>query len=146
MAAASIEVNNRQPLLQNSHTHLEPPPVYQSPVHQQPLHYNNAQPVVTVVSPITQGYHSTHSTVVVVNNEPEENNWYSFLSHIADLVSCFGFTMGFFFGILGLSCICCVRDHTSYLKGWAIPFVISLTCGMVVLVLWFLGVFASNNA
>jgi len=51
-------------------------------------------------------------TTYVVSQMPPENN------------CCFGCCMGWVFGILGLSCLVCVNNKESYIKGWAIPSVV----------------------
>lgn len=61
----------------------------------------------------------THSTVIVRELTPENN-------------CCLGFWMGFFFGIWGLCCLFCVRNKRSYMRGWAIPFVLTLVAGAVI--------------
>lgn len=70
--------------------------------------------------------------------------------------------MGWLFGLFGLLCLLCVRDHRSYirvrtpsstlpsnshpLQGWAIPFVIGLVVGIIMLILILTGVIAVNSS
>eukprot|EP01085_Mycamoeba_gemmipara_P004463 Mycagemm_TRINITY_DN8091_c0_g1::TRINITY_DN8091_c0_g1_i1::g.4463::m.4463 type:complete len:108 gc:universal TRINITY_DN8091_c0_g1_i1:1-324(+) len=57
---------------------------------------------------------------------------------------CFGCIMGWLFGLFGLICLMCVRDHRSYIRGWIVPFIITLVVGLTLMILILTGVLASN--
>lgn len=104
-------------------------PIYVNPQPQQqyaPAPYTNNKdcpnytPVYTAVQPTyaPPSYEPGHTHVVVV--KPNQNNLP------------LGFACGIFCGIFGLCCLLAVEEKTSYLKGWAIAFVILLFLGAII--------------
>lgn len=105
------------------------PPPYQPPM-MSPYPPPQPTPSLNVVSTLNQPLLGPSPTVVNVIT-PEEDN------------CCLGCCMGTFFGIFGLLCLCCVRDRSSYLKGWLVPFIINTI--LIVLAIVLIAVFASRG-
>jgi len=107
--------------------YTQSPPVYTQTYVQQPQY----SPQVVVVDPHHHHHHDVHTTTVIT--VPEEDN------------CLLGFCMGCLFGIFGLFCLMCVRNQRSYLKGWIIPFVISLVLTVILVALFFAGVIGATH-
>eukprot|EP01100_Stratorugosa_tubuloviscum_P007588 TRINITY_DN313_c0_g6_i1.p1 TRINITY_DN313_c0_g6~~TRINITY_DN313_c0_g6_i1.p1 ORF type:complete len:172 (+),score=62.80 TRINITY_DN313_c0_g6_i1:52-516(+) len=79
---------------------------------------------------IYKGNNTNPITSQIIVNLPESN----------ENACCLGFFLGLFFSIFGLLCICCVKDRAGYLKGWIIPFIISLVLSVVLITLGLVGI------
>ena len=128
-----IEHNRMDPNQQNQFVHSPPAynaqPTYQPNVYQPPTYQVSPQ------QPLLQPQHGyQNQTVIHVSTDaPAENN------------CCLGFWMSFFFSFFGLLCMFCVRDKSSYLKGWLVPFLISLVVGALILILAGAGVIVVHH-
>jgi len=95
------------PALQGGYAPQQPPYGYQP----QPYGVPYAQPPVVGYPPVVDGGHQ----VIVVHNE----------EHHHEDNTCLGCGMGFCFGLIGLSCLLCVNNHRTYVRGWSIGFIIA---------------------
>ena|SRR3990167_242618 len=103
------------------HQNYAPPPnsnEYPNYTQPPPPSYSAAQPVFVAQPSYAPHYEPDHTHVVLV--QPKENNML------------FGCACGLFCGIFGLCCALAVNDKASYLKGWAIAFIILIIIGLVV--------------
>jgi len=113
-----------------------PPPYEAQPVYQQqPNVYQAPTYQVSQHQPLLhqQPGYQNQTVIHVSTDAPTENN------------CCLGFWMSFFFSFFGLLCMFCVRNKSSYLKGWIIPFLVSLVVGALILILAGAGVIVAHN-